>query len=118
MPGSDQDDLKSLILALSENVKTLQAVVKGNAQAIQRLEKQPPASSSTSSDGIPKQTDEHHIDRPPRFQKMDFPKYDCKSDPLAFINQCESYFDQQRIIEEKALMASYNLEDIAQMWFI
>jgi sulfur relay (sulfurtransferase) DsrC/TusE family protein len=67
MPGSDQDDLKSLILVSSENVKTLQAAVKGNAQAIQRLEKQPPASSSTSSDGIPKQTHEHHNDRLPRF---------------------------------------------------
>jgi hypothetical protein len=39
---------------------------------------------------------------------MDFPKYDGKPDPLAFINQCE----------EKAWMAPYNLEDIAQMWFI
>jgi hypothetical protein len=49
---------------------------------------------------------------------MDFPKYDGKPDPLAFINQCDSYFHQQCIIEEKAWMASYNLEDIAQMWFI
>jgi hypothetical protein len=49
---------------------------------------------------------------------MDFPKYDGKSDPLIFINRCESYFHQQRIIEEKVRMASYNLEGRGQMWFI
>jgi hypothetical protein len=32
------------------------------------------------------------IDRPPRFLKLDFPRYDGKSDPLLFINKCESYF--------------------------
>jgi hypothetical protein len=58
------------------------------------------------------QSGEHHSDRPPRFQKMDFPKFDGKSDPLAFINRCESYFFQQRIAtEEQVWMASYNLED-------
>ena len=45
--------------------------------------------------------------------------YDGKSDPLIFINRCESYFHQQRIMEEeKVWMASYNLEDGAQMWYI
>jgi hypothetical protein len=50
---------------------------------------------------------------------MDFPRYDGKTDPLIFINRCESYFHQQRIMEEeKVWMASYNLEDRAQMWYI
>ena len=50
---------------------------------------------------------------------MDFPRYDGKSDPLIFLNRCESYFHQQRIMEEeKVWMASYNLEDGAQMWYI
>jgi hypothetical protein len=50
---------------------------------------------------------------------MDFPRYDGKSDPLIFINRCESYFHQQRIMEEeKVWMASYNLEDGAQMCYI
>ncbi|XP_066332973.1 uncharacterized protein [Miscanthus floridulus] len=50
---------------------------------------------------------------------MDFPRYDGKTDPLIFINRCESYFHQQRIIEEeKVWMASYNLKDGAQMWYI
>jgi hypothetical protein len=62
---------------------------------------------------------QHHNDRPPRFQKMDFPRYDGKSDPLIFVNRCESYFHQQRIMEEeKVWMASYNLEDGAQLWYI
>jgi hypothetical protein len=62
---------------------------------------------------------EHHNDRPPRFQKMDFPKFDGKSNPLAFINRCESYFHQQRTAEEeKVWMASYNLEAGAQLWFM
>jgi hypothetical protein len=38
---------------------------------------------------------------------------------LFFVNRCESYFHQQRIIEEeKVWMASYHLEDVAQLWYI
>lgn len=54
----------------------------------------------------------------PDSKKMDFPRYDGKSDPLIFINRCESYFHQQQIMEEeKVWMASYNLEDDAQLWY-
>ncbi|XP_066163758.1 uncharacterized protein [Oryza sativa Japonica Group] len=96
-------ELAALIKALSANVDKLQASVTTLQQA----------SSSTS-----KHSGEHHNDRPPRFQKMDFPKFDGKSDPLAFINCCESYFHQQRIAEEeKVWIASYNLEDAAQLWY-
>jgi len=50
---------------------------------------------------------------------MDFPRYDGKTDPLIFLNRCESYFHQQRIMEEeKVWMASYNLEEGAQMWYM
>jgi hypothetical protein len=49
---------------------------------------------------------------------MDFPWYDGKTDPLIFINRCESYFHRHRIMEEKVWMASYNLKDSAQMWYI
>lgn len=36
-----------------------------------------------------------------------------------FISLCESYFHQQRIAEEeKVWMASYNLEDDAQLWYV
>jgi hypothetical protein len=47
---------------------------------------------------------------------MDFPRYHGKTDPLIFINRCESYFHQHRIME-KVWMASYNLEEGAQMWY-
>jgi hypothetical protein len=73
--------------------------------------------SSTDSKDHP--DGQHPSDRPPPFQKMDFPRFDGKSDPLNFLNQCESYFHQQRtMLEEKVWMASYNLEDVAQLWFL
>jgi hypothetical protein len=103
-------DLTALITKLIVTVETLQT-------KFDTLEQRTTDSSSMglrASHGS-----EHHNDRPPRFQKMDFPKFDGKSDPLAFINQCESYFHQQRIAEEeKVWMASYNLEAGAQLWFM
>lgn len=45
--------------------------------------------------------DGRHDERPPRFHKMDFPKYDGKGDPLPFINRCELFFCAQRIVEEE-----------------
>ena len=56
--------------------------------------------SSSSSAGAGPTDGSHHNDRPPRFQKMDFPRFDGKSDPLIFINRCESYFHQQRTMPE------------------
>ena len=59
------------------------------------------------------------MDHPPKFQRMEFPRYDGKSDPLIFINKCESYFRHQRTMpEEKVWMASYNMDDVAQLWFL
>jgi len=90
--------------------------VEANSLAIQRLSDAQQQSSSSSGNRFA--TGEHHQDRPPRFQKLDFPRYDGKSDPQIFLNRCESYFHQQRIMEEKVWMASYNLEEGAQMWYI
>jgi hypothetical protein len=73
---------------------------------------------TSSSSGHGGHDGQHHHDRPPKFQKMDFPRYDGKTDALIFINRYESYFHQQRIMEEKVWMASYNLEEGAQMWYI
>ena len=104
-------DLATLIAKLTTTVETLQPKVD-------TLQQEHRADSS-SSDGCGPIGGEHHNNRPPKFQKMDFPKCDGKSDPLAFINRCESYFHQQRIIkEEKVWMASYNLEEAAQLWYI
>ena len=107
--------LQATLDALAATLKTLQTSVEANTQAIKCLSEDRSPSSSSSKNG----NGEHHQDRPPRFQKMDFPRYDGKSDPLIFINRCESYFHQQRIMEEeKVWMASYNLEDGAHMWYI
>jgi hypothetical protein len=108
------DDLKTTIENLAKAVQALQATTEANAKAIQAL-----SIDQSSSAGHHQPTGEHHIDRPPRFQKMDFPRYNGKSDPLIFINRCESCFHQQQTMaEEKVWMASYNLEDVAQLWYI
>jgi hypothetical protein len=74
-------------------------------------------SSSAVGGGVP--DGQHHHDRPPKFQKIDFPRFDGKADPLIFVNRYESYFHQQRVMEEeKVWMASYHLEDVAQLWYI
>jgi hypothetical protein len=50
---------------------------------------------------------------------LDFPRFDGKSDPRLFINKCESYFRQQcTMAEEHVWMATYNLEGVAQEWFM
>jgi hypothetical protein len=109
MSGPSTADLAKMIESLATSLKDLQTTV-----ATMQKDK------ATSSSGTSRASDgQHHNDRPPRFQKLDFPRYDGKSDPLIFINRCESYFHQQRILEEeKVWMASYNLEDGAQLWYI
>ena len=102
-------DLAKMIEALTATVMSLQSSVT----ALQKDKSSSSSSAAAAHDG------KHHNDRPPRFQKMDFPKFDGKSDPLAFINRCESFFHQQRIAEEeKVWMASYNLEGPAQLWYM
>ncbi|WVZ63881.1 hypothetical protein U9M48_013475, partial [Paspalum notatum var. saurae] len=98
MADSSTADLAKMIENLATTVTSLQASVKDK---------------SSSSSGDSRGHDGQHLqDRPSRFQKLDFPRYDGKSDPLVFINRYESYFHQQRIMEEeKVWMASYNLEE-------
>ncbi|XP_066382289.1 uncharacterized protein [Miscanthus floridulus] len=101
-------DMMKMLRALTTNMSQMQSDMAGMQEKLSST-----SDSSTHHDG------QHHTDRPPRFQKMDFPRFDGKSDPLIFINRCESYFRQQRTMpEEKVWMASYNLEDVAQLWFI
>jgi len=112
--GDQGDDLKTTVESLVASVKALRATTEANAQAIAAL-----TAERTSSPNKKQHSGKHHNDRPPRFQKMNFPRYDGKTDPLIFINRCESYFHQQRIMEEeKVWMASYNLEDGAQLWYM
>jgi len=104
------------IADLAKMIETLTTTVTSLQTSVAELQKDK-SSSSSGAAGFPE--GQRLQDRPPRFQKMDFPQYDGKSDPLIFINRCESYFHQQRIMEEeKVWMASYNLEESAQMWYI
>ena len=104
------------IAELSRQVAELTKGIAAMQQQLLTLRQQPPPSPSASG---AQQFGENRGDRLPRFQKPDFSMFDGKSDPLAFINRCESYFVQQRIIaEEQVWMASYNLEGSAQMWYI
>jgi len=55
----------------------------------------------------------------PKHKKWDFPRFDGTTDPMLFINKCEAYFRQHRTtVDERVLMASYHLDDVAQLWFL
>lgn len=109
------DDLKAALEALTKNVAQMQTSIDANAKAIADLT----AASSAASGSRQGTGGEHHQDRPPKHWRPEFPHYDGKSDPLAFLNRCESFFKQQRIMpEERVWMASYNLQDAAQLWFM
>ena len=84
------DNLKAMIASPTDTMKTMQAVVKTNSQAIQCLDATWSPSTSTLSSGKTAMG-KHRNDFPPRFQKTDFLKFDDKSNHLAFINRCESY---------------------------
>ena len=116
----DNGDLKTTVEALAKAVVALHATAESNAKALDANTKAIAAliADRSPSSGSKPFSGEHHQDRPPKFQKMDFPRYDGKSDPLIFINRCESYFHQQRIMKEKVWMASYNLKEGAQLWYI
>jgi hypothetical protein len=75
-------------------------------------------SSSSSSGGNDRPGGSRDLDRPPRFQKLEFPRYDGKTDPLLFTNKCDVYFRQQRTMpEERVWMAGFNMDGVAQLWY-
>jgi hypothetical protein len=110
---SEHGDLKAAIDALTKNVALMQSSIQANAKAIADI------TSSSSGAGPRSHSGEHPQDRPPKHWRPEFPRYDGKTDPLIFINKCESFFLQQRIMpEERVWMASYNLNDVAQLWYM
>jgi hypothetical protein len=101
-------NLTKMIKDLSADMATL----KADKAAM----KDKPASTSV---GAGNTDGSHHNDHPLKFNKMDFPRFDGMSDPMLFINKCESYFHQQRTMpEEKVWMALFSLEDVARLWYI
>jgi len=116
----DNSDLKPTLDALAKALAALQAsseatakALVANTQAIAAL-----ASDRSSSSTSKEPAGDHHQDRPPKHWRPEFPRYDDKSDPLVFI-KCESFFIQQRVMAaERTWMASYNLQDGAQLWYV
>jgi len=115
------DDLKSTLETLAKTLASLQSssdattkAIEANTQAIAALAvARTTEKPSTESSGTPAP------DRPPKHWRPEFPKYDGKTDPLAFINRCESFFIHQHVIPaERTWMASYNLQDGAQLWYM
>ncbi|WVZ89777.1 hypothetical protein U9M48_036141 [Paspalum notatum var. saurae] len=99
-------DVMEMLQSLTTDMTSMKADVAA-------LKEKPSSSSESSTGGRPRD-----LDRSPRFQKLDFPRYDGKTDPMLFINKCDSYFRQQRTMaEERVWMASYHLEDVAQLWY-
>jgi hypothetical protein len=110
----DSGDLKVTIEALTKHMETMQAAIQANATAIAAI-----STSSSSGSGPRPDSGDHHQDRPPKYWRPEFPRFDGKGDPLPFINKCESFFQQQRIMpEERVWMASYNLHDVAHLWYL
>ncbi|WVZ95693.1 hypothetical protein U9M48_041425 [Paspalum notatum var. saurae] len=102
------------VVAMLQSLTTELTSIKADVAA---MKEKSSSSADSSAGGLPEGP--RDLDRPPRFQKLDFPRYDGKSDPMLFINKCESYFTQQRTMaEEHVWMASYHLEDVAQLWYI
>jgi hypothetical protein len=72
----DAQDLQDTLQQLADSIKALQATAEANAKAIVALNVEKPSSSGSKTS-----TGDSHPDRPPpRFQKLDFPKYDGKTD--------------------------------------
>jgi hypothetical protein len=108
----DQPTLADLMAKLN-TLTTDMAAMKMDIEGIKGR------SSTTETSGDGRTEGPRDLERPPKFQKLDFPRYDGKSDPMFFINKCESYFRQQRTMaEEHVWMASYQLEGVAHMWFV
>jgi hypothetical protein len=82
---AEPSDLKTIMEALKNLQEAVQAnaqMTEANAKAIAGL-----TADRTSTFGPKSGFGEHHNDRPPQFQKMDFPRHDGKTDPLIFINR-------------------------------
>lgn len=53
-----------------------------------------------------------------RLPKINFPRFDGSTDPLPWLNQCESYFRGMRTLaEEKVWIASVHLDGTMAEWF-
>jgi hypothetical protein len=104
-------DIMQKLESLTTEMSTMQADVAA-------LKDKSSSSSSSGGGGGDRTGGPRDLDRPPRFQKLEFPRYDGKTDPLLFTNKCEAYFRQQRTMpEERVWMAGFNMDGVAQLWY-
>ncbi|XP_066344504.1 uncharacterized protein [Miscanthus floridulus] len=104
---------------LADVMKMLQAITT-DMSAMQAEMAALKAKSAPSGDGHagghPDGT--RDVDLPPKPKRWDFPRFDGTTDPMLFLNKCEAYFRQHRtMVEERVRMASYHLDDVAQLWY-
>jgi hypothetical protein len=56
--------------------------------------------------------------KPPRFHRLEFQRFDGTEDPLGWLQHCDQFFRGQKTPEsEKVWLASYHLTGIAQQWY-
>nr|XP_045089468.1 predicted GPI-anchored protein 58 [Aegilops tauschii subsp. strangulata] len=59
-----------------------------------------------------------HAQTPPRLAKLAFATYDGAEDPFNWLNQCEQFFQGQRMLaSDRTWLASYHLHGAAQTWY-
>jgi hypothetical protein len=103
-----------IIVDVMEMLKSITTAMKTMKADMKAMKEKSASSADSGAGGRPEGP--RDLDRPPKFQELDFPRYDGKTNPMLFINKCESYFRQQRTLAEECVwMASYNLEVIAQL---
>jgi len=102
------------VMDMLKNMNSEMQTLKTDMAAI----KDKTSSSSGTADGHRPDGNRDH-DFSPKHKKWDFPRFDGTIDPMLFLNKCEAYFRQHRTMaEERVRMASYHLDDVAQLWYV
>lgn len=80
--------------------------------ALTHLEKKGPSSSTQQGD------DQDNSDRGPAYHKLEFPRFDGKGDPLAWLSRCDQYFRIHHTPDDKKVAyTSFHLLEDAQLCY-
>jgi hypothetical protein len=100
------------VIAQLQTMNTEMASMKADMASLKAKTESSTSGSDRRPDG-PRDQDFH-----PKHKKWDFPHFDGTTDPMLFVNKCEAYFRQHRTtMDDRVPMASYHLDDVAQLWF-
>jgi hypothetical protein len=101
-------DVLQALKTLSTDMATMKADME-----VMKKEK----STSSSGGGSEHRLEGPPPNHPPKHRRWDFPRFDSTTDPMLFLNKCDSYFRQHRTMaKERVWMASYHLDDVVQLW--